>query len=79
MWCRSPNLNNSTWEAVDSSANSTFWFELNDNPGKTDIIRDRMNFWDQFSHKQLKYEIQTKTCIEEHDVKELMVSYDLYY
>ncbi|ODM94707.1 Esterase FE4 [Orchesella cincta] len=39
-----------------TSRETAFWFELNDNPGRTHVLDERVQFWDQFSTSQLNYE-----------------------
>ncbi|CAL8091977.1 unnamed protein product [Orchesella dallaii] len=39
-----------------TSREDTFWLELNDNPGETHLLDERMRFWDQFSASQLNFE-----------------------
>jgi len=39
-----------------TSREDAFWFELNDKPGQTHVLDERMQFWDQFSATQLKYD-----------------------
>ncbi|ODM94703.1 Fatty acyl-CoA hydrolase precursor, medium chain [Orchesella cincta] len=43
------------WGPTTSRENA-FWFELNDNPGRTHVLDERMRFWDQFSNTKLNYE-----------------------
>ncbi|ODN01050.1 Fatty acyl-CoA hydrolase precursor, medium chain [Orchesella cincta] len=45
------------WMSMNANPNTTFWYELNDAPGPTNVLQERMNFWDQFSHKKLEYDL----------------------
>ncbi|CAL8121152.1 unnamed protein product [Orchesella dallaii] len=42
------------WSRTSSRENA-FWFELNDNPGRTHVLDERMRFWDQFPDNRLSY------------------------
>ncbi|ODM89407.1 Esterase FE4 [Orchesella cincta] len=48
-------MNGLEWQS-SPSREGAFWFELNDNPGRTHILDERMQFWDQFTDSQLKLE-----------------------
>ncbi|ODM95110.1 Venom carboxylesterase-6 [Orchesella cincta] len=48
-------MNGLEWQS-SPSREGAFWFELNDSPGRTHILDERMQFWDQFTDSQLKLE-----------------------